>query len=114
MKKVKWVLFNAFFGYLAYASVYGGEGWQFNLFRFIVWVNVICTIFAGMSEEVKKVLTDSYSGIPKYISGTFDTVMIVFLICNGWFFTGVLYLIQSSVEHGVKDDAKKADTAKAK
>lgn len=105
-KKMKWVVLNAFLAYLCYVSVTTEGGWQFNLFRFVVWLNVIVTIVASTNDAIKETFIDESAGINRYVSGIYDIAMIATLICYGWFFTAVLVMIQSSVEHRIKLDGK--------
>ena len=111
MRTLKWAIFNAGFLCLAYYAVTIGDGWQFNLFRFAVWVNFLGTMVCALNKEAIGQCRKNGPPAPKCASICVDVIMILFLICNGWFFTSVLVIIQGLGErviyYGTDDKGEK-------
>jgi len=102
-KEIKWILLNAFGLYLCFCAVTTGEGWQFNVFRFLVWLSLVNSWACAWAVCRDDIEDPKLSRIPQWLSKTTDTATMIILVAHGWFFTGAVWIVASVMEHYAKD-----------
>ena len=94
MKTVKWLFFNVVYACLLFWGVYEGHDWAFNIGMFLTWLGILFS-FVLFWPSVRKELPKDMLSVPIPVNASFDVLILLFFIANGFFVTGALWFIRT-------------------
>lgn len=90
---IKWILWNAGAGYIAYLGVIKDIEGAARVLSFAVWFFAITCLISAFVEEVKMKAREKGLSVPMWLSVWYDVALMVLLIWHGWIFTAIGILI---------------------
>lgn len=89
------ILINIGLLYCLFAWVSYGYDWAENIYKFVIWVQLLMSLCVLISDKVRRKAREKGRSIPKTVSFIYDIISLVLLVGWGSVLYGVLYFIQS-------------------
>ena len=110
MKKVFGFIVMLALGGLMYMAVIERRDWASNLFLFYTWLSFIGWTVRISDKDLKPKTLESYrkgEHFPLWLDNIIYAFFVIPLIANGWWFTGVAWLLKWLMDYGLREMAKK-------
>jgi hypothetical protein len=105
-KVIIWFLTNSLF----LASLVGGISFGIkgllNIGIFCVWFMFACSLLFLMDEVIKNSAEKGFA-VPIYVDITFDLIVLLYLVYNSFFITGIAYLVYTIMQSGLRNEVEK-------
>ena len=85
------IMINVIAATLTYYGLHSNIEWALNITKFYIWSTFIMSIFAISS--INSINANLIIETPKFLSHSFDTIMIIMLAAYGWFGYASLMLL---------------------
>ena len=83
-----WLLYNGGMCYLAYLALFLHQQGPANVLRFLIIFNLIVSVLAAFSEEIRKKMQNDGPSIHPKINLTYEFAFVGILVYFGWFWYG--------------------------
>jgi hypothetical protein len=108
---IKWILWNASFGYIAYLGVIKDIEGAGRVLSFAIWFFALTYLIGAFIKEVQAKAREKGLSVPMWLSVWYDVALIALLIWHGWIFTAIGVLVMmfgiASIYHEPKKEESK-------
>lgn len=92
MRILRWAFFNGIFCAVAYLAMFEDSKGAGNVLIFWTWFSFLVTT-RFFTKEVQTALKKTPISIPAAVDGTFDVLITLVLLWQGWIVTAVVYFL---------------------
>ena len=105
-KAIIWFLINASFLATLVGGISFGINGLLNIGIFCVWFMFVGSLLFLRDEVIENSTKKGFS-VPIYVDITFDLIVLLYLVYNSFFITGIAYLIHIIMQSALRSEVDK-------